>query len=214
MDLEVTAIPYPIVAYTCFCAARLQLGVSAIHAVLALFNRIDGRLVNSSDPKSLQLVVFAMVDLVSKHLYRIPIPLAKLQVCHIDLATYDSFYMYEAELLQLVNYQVWTEGTLSDCLCKILHSCETLLSSRVKPLFIQTVNSLACLIWTWPCLIKSSRVLALVVVQSALSLLVQAKVRNCLFLRKSLESLNLPELNHQLSRDFMRFIHKYLFPRC
>jgi hypothetical protein len=209
MDQDVNHLPYPIVAYTCFCATRLQLGVSAIHASLALFIRLDGRLVAASDPKSVQLLQFAIIDLVAKHLYRIPLPLAKLQECHQDSLTQDSFYKYEAQVLDLVNFQVWHEGTISDWLCKILETCQSLLSDRIKPLFMQTVNSLACLIWCWdgPSRVTSSRTLAAIVIQASISLLVQAKVRNCLFLRETLQTLNLPDLNPQLSRDFLRFIH-------
>ena len=210
-EFRMSPLPGSIVAYVSYCVTKLNLGPSAIHASLAVFSRLQGKVIVASDPRSVQLTLFAAIDLVAKYLFRIPIHITKLQDCHNDLLTLSLLHKYETGILEVVHYQVWTDGTVSDWLSAIAISCDSLLSTRVKPLFSQTVNALACLSWTWDGVRDmSSRQLALIIIQGTISLLVQAKVRNCLYLRRCMEITGVTDLSVTLlhSRNFLRYINK------
>lgn len=210
-DFQMTTLPCSIVAYTTYCVTKLELGPSALYAALALFRRLDGKVITALDPRCVQLVIFAAIDLVAKFLYRIPLHITKLQDCHNDLLTLAALHKHEINILQSVNYQVWTDGTVSDWLAAITLTCDSLISTRLKSLFSQTVNALACLAWTWDG-VKDlcSKQLAVIIIQSTISLLVQAKVRNCLYLRRCLEITGVKDtlITLQQSRNFLRFITK------
>jgi hypothetical protein len=139
--------PASIVEYVYECCSQLKLIETTPHAAIAFWIRYRTLYSNSTRAVSLQLEVFACLDLVCKHLWRIPMQRLFLQSCHKSTLDIDGLYAQETRVLSATGFRVWTEDGFVAYVARASARLEKHFDAKIVKMWREVVEALCAMVW-------------------------------------------------------------------